>query len=117
MENILRFKGPFLKGEIDLNASQMTSVPTKEQYNEVDLTLTNESTKGLLQIACIDGESLAFEEKVKLGAEIEKRWNEHQEFKALLESNFESMVSQRDDENWTKAQELNYQKHKRALGK
>lgn len=68
----LVFKGKYLNGTIDLSITEMVCIPSKPHYAEVDLCLKDNWNHVVAQIV---GESLSFEEKKKLGYEIEKRWN------------------------------------------
>ena len=68
----LVFKGKMVNGTLDLNTVQMVCVPSKPHYAEVDLCLKDGWS---FVVAEVVGNSLSFEEKKKLGYEIEKRWN------------------------------------------
>lgn len=53
---------------------EMVCVPSKAKYSEVDLCLRNGMN---IQVAEINGRSVSFDDRIKLGHEIEKRWNFH----------------------------------------
>jgi uncharacterized small protein (DUF1192 family) len=71
-ENILTFTGDIASGTMDMNTTEMVCVPSKEKYAEVDLTLKDGMN---FCIGKVVGRWLSFEEKKKLGYEIERRWN------------------------------------------
>jgi hypothetical protein len=71
--NKLNFKGNIINGEINMDITEMICIPSKPQYQEVDLCLKSGMN---IVIGEIVGNSLSFDEKKKLGYEIAKRWNE-----------------------------------------
>lgn len=73
MTNQLVFKGTVFNGSLDLDDVKMICVPSKPHYAAVDICLKSEGCN--ISIADIDNDCLSFEEKKKLGYEIEKRWN------------------------------------------
>lgn len=74
--NKLSFSGDIANGNLDMNTTKMVCVPSKPRYAEVDLCLKSDNSKGMnLCIGQIVSDWLTFEEKQKLGYEIEKRWN------------------------------------------
>jgi len=70
----LIFKGEMINGKIDLDNVEMVCVPSKPIYAEVDLCLKDGMN---IVIAQIEGRCLSFEQKQKLGYEIVKRSNAH----------------------------------------
>ncbi|BCE02959.1 hypothetical protein [Marinicellulosiphila megalodicopiae] len=80
MSNILNFKGVF-SGEMDLDEAKMVCVPSKPHYGTVDICLKNDGVTGNFCVLDVDCNSLSFEEKQKLGYEVEKRWNAGQKNK------------------------------------
>lgn len=74
MNTELIFKGTVFNGSLDLVETQMVCVPSKPHYADVDICLRSDNCN--IMVAAIDNNCLSFEEKKKLGYEIEKRWNE-----------------------------------------
>ena len=70
MDKILVFKGPVVTGELELNDSVLLSVPAKKMYNTVDLAFKCKGMNAGFAEICTS--ALDYENKVKLGAEIEK---------------------------------------------
>ena len=81
-EKILKFKGNVFNGEMDLDKVKFVCIPSKPQYAAVDLCLTEGENSFNIVIGEILNRDLSFEEKKKLGYEIERRWNS---FKAMKE--------------------------------
>jgi hypothetical protein len=79
--NELKFHGDYIKGgagTIDLDLAEMVCVPSKPHYAEVDLCLRSgdDGKSGMnMVIGEVVGNWLSFDEKKKLGYEIERRWN------------------------------------------
>lgn len=71
------FSGEYVTGKCNLDTTDMVCVPSKPHYNEVDLCLKSDGREGMNVAFCtINTKALSFEEKKKLGYEIERRWNE-----------------------------------------
>lgn len=70
--NIIKFNGPIIEGEIDMDKTDMVCIPSKEKYANVDLCFKDGMN---IQIGGIEGRSVSFEDRKKIGYEIEKRWN------------------------------------------
>lgn len=76
MDNQLNFKGTVFNGPMDMASTKFVCVPSKPHYAAVDLCLKADGNKGCnIVVAEIDNNCLSFDEKKKLGYEIEKRWN------------------------------------------
>lgn len=76
-QNEIKFTGEIVNGTINLDLAQMVCVP-HIKYRSVELCIKtgDDGESGWnLGVGDIVGDSLPFEEKVKLGKEIEKRWN------------------------------------------
>ena len=71
-ENTLKFTGDTAHGELDMDTTKMVCIPSKPHYAVVELCLKDGMN---LVIGEVIGSWLSFEEKTKLGHEIEKRWN------------------------------------------
>ena len=82
MDKILVFKGPVVTGELELNDSVLLSVPAKKMYNTIDLAFKCKGMNAGFAEICTS--ALDYENKVKLGAEIKKRWNGYTHLKSLL---------------------------------
>lgn len=76
--NNLNFKGDILNGDLDLNQTEMICVPSKPVYGEVDICIKAKNICWNIVVAKISNTCLNFEEKQRLGFEIEKRWGESQ---------------------------------------
>ena len=79
--SVLNFTGDIASGNIDMDKAEMVCVPSKPKYADVDLCLKSgdDGKSGMnLVVAQVVGDWLYFEEKQKLGYEIEKRWNQPQ---------------------------------------
>ena len=68
----IKFNSPYIIGEIDIDEIEMVCVPSKEKYGNVDLCFKDGMN---IQIGGIEGRSLSFKDRQKIGYEIEKRWN------------------------------------------
>ena len=78
----LKFTGETASGEMDLNVTKMVCVPSKPHYAEVDLCLKDGMNVVIGQVV---GSWLSFDEKKKLGYEIERRWNRQDPMDKLVE--------------------------------
>ena len=68
-----------IAGTIDMDRAKMVCVPSKPHYAEVDLCMRSgdDGNSGMeVVVGEVVGNWLSFEEKKRLGYEIERRWNE-----------------------------------------
>ncbi|MEZ8292233.1 hypothetical protein AB6D11_00105 [Vibrio splendidus] len=70
---IITFDGQFIKGTVDMTKATMVCIPSKPHYKIVELAI--KESCGNVVIAEVGNASLSFSESIKLGNELEKRWN------------------------------------------
>ena len=71
----IEFKGEIISGKMNLDNTKMVCIP-KHKYQDVDLCLKSDNDKGFnILFAEIKCTGLSYEEKKKIGYEIERRWN------------------------------------------
>lgn len=119
MNNELIFKGQVFNGSLDMSLTEFVCVPSKPHYAAVDLCLRENGTTGPnICVADIDNNCLSFDEKKKLGFEIEKRWNQHSKLIDLLERSITGLEWRRDNqpETWNGADDEHLLECKNALG-
>lgn len=63
--------------DVNLKHLKLKSIPSKAKYNQVGVSIDFGPQYMNLEVITIDTEFLTFDGKVALGAEIVKRWNEH----------------------------------------
>lgn len=75
--NIIKFrKSAFMEHAVmNLDEVEMVCVPSKPKYGEVDLCLQRSCNHMNLVIGTVNEEWLSFEDRIKIGKEIAKRWN------------------------------------------
>ena len=97
----LNFDGGIVSGTLDLDSAEMVCVPAKKHYNAVDLCFLNKPSSMNISVLAIDCDWLDYENKRKLGYEVERRWNaadRTQELEHALTQVLE--LSQRDSEHF-----------------
>lgn len=77
----LTFQGDIVKGSLPIATTKMVCVPSKEHHNTVYLCLKDGFNVAVSEIST---DWLNFENKKKLGYEIQNRWNSHPTFKDLI---------------------------------
>ena len=75
MKNTITFNGNYIEGSVDLNEIKMICIPSKPQYKEVNICFKDGMN---IQIGEIAGKSVSFEDRIKIGKEIAKRWNAYE---------------------------------------
>ena len=70
----VKFNGGLVTGETDLDTAQIICIPSKPRYADVDLCLRDTPNSSSVQIGEIKASYLMFEERIKIGREIERRW-------------------------------------------
>ena len=70
--------------EIDLNTTEMSCIPSKEKYSEVDLCLNSGVPIQIGEI--LRKKLLSFEDRIKIGKEVEKRWNSYNQTNEKINS-------------------------------
>lgn len=79
----LNFSGDIVSGEVSLSEAKLISIPAKEHYNSVDICIADTVNIAVAEIHC---NWLDYQNKVILGAEIEKRWNAYREMQAEIDA-------------------------------
>ncbi|MCG7545366.1 hypothetical protein MHM93_14390 [Pseudoalteromonas sp. MM17-2] len=118
MTNELIFSGAVFNGSIDMDETEFVCVPSKPHYAAVDLCLRANGDAGPnIAIADINNNSLPFEQKKKLGHEMEKRWNNQPKLVELLERSINGLEWYRTTHpcSWSEADEEHLNECRKAL--